>query len=102
MASHVFSLRLFTASALVAAVSFASTSATAQANQRFAQIVVDADTNEVIFEENAQALRRPASITKVMTLYLLFDAIGFNPCFIQFIFWSSPLYLITQFHHGIV
>jgi D-alanyl-D-alanine carboxypeptidase len=47
----------------------------AQANQRFAQIVVDADTHEVIFEENAQALRRPASITKVMTLYLLFDAL---------------------------
>ncbi len=75
MASHVFSLRLFTASAMVAAVSLASTSATAQANQRFAQIVVDADTHEVIFEENAQALRRPASITKVMTLYLLFDAL---------------------------
>ncbi|WP_395777113.1 D-alanyl-D-alanine carboxypeptidase [Aquidulcibacter sp.] len=75
MASHVFSLRLLTASALVAAVSLASTSATAQANQRFAQIVVDADTHEVIFEENAQALRRPASITKVMTLYLLFDAL---------------------------
>lgn len=75
MASHVFSLRLLTASSLVAVVSLASTSATAQANQRFAQIVVDADTHEVIFEENAQALRRPASITKVMTLYLLFDAL---------------------------
>jgi D-alanyl-D-alanine carboxypeptidase (penicillin-binding protein 5/6) len=60
---------------MVAMVSLASTSATAQANQRFAQIVVDADTHEVIFEENAQALRRPASITKVMTLYLLFDAL---------------------------
>ncbi len=75
MASHVFSLRLLTASAMVAMVSLASTSATAQANQRFAQIVVDAETHEVIFEENAQALRRPASITKVMTLYLLFDAL---------------------------
>jgi len=75
MASHVFSLRLLTASSLVAVVSLASTSAVAQANQRFAQIVVDADTHEVIFEENAQALRRPASITKVMTLYLLFDAL---------------------------
>ena len=75
MASHVFSLRLLTASALVAVGSLASTSAVAQANQRFAQIVVDADTHEVIFEENAQALRRPASITKVMTLYLLFDAL---------------------------
>jgi D-alanyl-D-alanine carboxypeptidase len=75
MASHVFSLKLLTASAMVAVVSLASTSASAQANQRFAQIVVDADTHEVIFEENAQALRRPASITKVMTLYLLFDAL---------------------------
>jgi len=75
MASHVFSLRLLTASSLVAVVSLASTSAVAQANQRFAQIVVDADTHEVIFEENAQALRRPASITKVMTLYFLFDAL---------------------------
>ena len=75
MASHVFSLRLLTASSMVAVVSLASTSAVAQANQRFAQIVVDADTHEVIFEENAQALRRPASITKVMTLYLLFDAL---------------------------
>jgi D-alanyl-D-alanine carboxypeptidase len=75
MASHVFSLKLLTASAMVAVVSLASTSAWAQANQRFAQIVVDADTHEVIFEENAQAPRRPASITKVMTLYLLFDAL---------------------------
>ncbi len=75
MASHVFSLKLLAASAMVAVVSLASTSASAQTNQRFAQIVVDADTHEVIFEENAQALRRPASITKVMTLYLLFDAL---------------------------
>ena len=48
---------------------------TARENPRFAQIVVDADTHEVIYEENSQALRRPASITKVMTLYLLFDAL---------------------------
>ena len=75
MASHTFSLRLLAASTLVAAAAMASTPAGAQANSRFAQIVVDADTHEVIFEENAQALRRPASITKVMTLYLLFDAL---------------------------
>jgi len=75
MVSHTFSLRLLAASTMLAMMSLASTSATAQANQRFAQIVVDADSHEVIFEENAQALRRPASITKVMTLYLLFDAL---------------------------
>ncbi|HCP64567.1 MAG TPA: hypothetical protein DIU09_08260 [Hyphomonadaceae bacterium] len=75
MASRSFSLRFIAASTLMAAVSMAYTPAAAQANQRFAQIVVDADTLEVIYEENAQALRRPASITKVMTLYLLFDAL---------------------------
>jgi D-alanyl-D-alanine carboxypeptidase len=47
----------------------------AQADGRSAQIVVDAETNEVLYENNAQASRRPASITKVMTLYLLFDAL---------------------------
>jgi D-alanyl-D-alanine carboxypeptidase len=47
----------------------------AQAGTREAQIVVDAETNEILYENNAQAARRPASITKVMTLYLLFDAL---------------------------
>lgn len=75
MASHTITLRLFAASSMVAAMSLAFSPQAAQANERFAQIVVDADTHEVIFEENAQALRRPASITKVMTLYLLFDAL---------------------------
>jgi D-alanyl-D-alanine carboxypeptidase len=49
--------------------------AQAQTTGREAQIVIDAQTNEVLYENNAQALRRPASITKVMTLYLLFDAL---------------------------
>lgn len=42
---------------------------------RYASIVVDADSGAVIHEENADAPRHPASLTKMMTLYLLFDAI---------------------------
>jgi D-alanyl-D-alanine carboxypeptidase len=38
-----------------------------------AQIVVDGKTGEVMFSENPDAPRYPASITKVMTLFLLFD-----------------------------
>lgn len=38
-----------------------------------AQIVVDAKTGKVLFAENPDAPRHPASITKVMTLYLLFE-----------------------------
>lgn len=41
----------------------------------YADIVIDANTGKVLHEENADALRHPASITKVMTLYLLFEAL---------------------------
>jgi D-alanyl-D-alanine carboxypeptidase len=38
-----------------------------------ASIVVDGNTGSVLEESNADALRHPASLTKVMTLYLLFE-----------------------------
>ncbi|WAC26696.1 D-alanyl-D-alanine carboxypeptidase family protein [Ancylobacter sp. SL191] len=39
----------------------------------YSDIVIDANTGRVLHEENADALRHPASVTKVMTLYLLFE-----------------------------
>ena len=42
-------------------------------NPPTAAMVVDAKTGRVLEAENADALRHPASITKVMTLYLLFE-----------------------------
>lgn len=47
----------------------------AQANPRYASIVIDADTGAVLHESNADASRYPASLTKMMTLYMLFEAI---------------------------
>lgn len=47
----------------------------AQANSRYAAIVVDANTGEVLHESQADASRYPASLTKMMTLYMLFEAI---------------------------
>ena len=41
----------------------------------FAAIVVDAKTGKVLDDENADALRHPASLTKIMTLYMLFEQI---------------------------
>ena len=41
-----------------------------------AAIVVDVGSGEVLFEENAEGLRYPASLTKMMTLYLLFEEIA--------------------------
>ncbi|SDC02398.1 D-alanyl-D-alanine carboxypeptidase [Sphingomonas sp. YR710] len=42
---------------------------------RFAAVLMNPDTNEILFEEQGTAIRHPASITKVMTLYLVFDAL---------------------------
>ena len=42
-------------------------------NPPSASIVVDAKTGKVLDSENPDAIRHPASITKVMTLYLLFE-----------------------------
>lgn len=39
----------------------------------YSDIVIDANTGRVLHEENADSLRHPASVTKVMTLYLLFE-----------------------------
>ncbi len=42
---------------------------------RYGAIVVDAATGEVLHEEQADRRHYPASLTKMMTLYLLFDAV---------------------------
>ena len=41
---------------------------------RFASIVVDGRTGKVLYSASPDAIRYPASLTKMMTLYLLFDA----------------------------
>ncbi|TFH87735.1 D-alanyl-D-alanine carboxypeptidase [Billgrantia azerbaijanica] len=47
----------------------------AHANPRYAAIVVDAESGDVLSAANADATRYPASLTKMMTLYLLFEAL---------------------------
>ena len=37
-----------------------------------AAIIVDANTNNVLYSQSADVLRSPASLTKIMTLYVLF------------------------------
>lgn len=43
--------------------------------QKYAAIVVDARTGATVFEVNSTSPRYPASLTKMMTLYLLFEAL---------------------------
>ncbi len=45
-------------------------------NARYAAIVVDAATGEVLFSRYADSRRYPASITKMMTLYMAFEALS--------------------------
>ncbi len=45
------------------------------AADKFAALVVDANTGRVLYEKNAGNTRYPASLTKMMTLYLTFDAL---------------------------
>ncbi|WP_374596884.1 serine hydrolase [Brevundimonas sp.] len=72
--------RGFLSLALIAGLAFtpAATPPVAQSgdNTRYAAIVVDAETGEVLFARNADARRYPASITKLMTLYLTFESLS--------------------------
>ncbi|MCJ8023976.1 D-alanyl-D-alanine carboxypeptidase [Shinella yambaruensis] len=47
----------------------------AEANPKYSGIVIDAKTGKVLYSEDADALRYPASLTKMMTLYLTFEAL---------------------------
>ncbi len=47
----------------------------ASANSRYAAYVLDANTGKVLFARNADERRYPASLTKMMTIYLIFEAI---------------------------
>ncbi|MDF1609969.1 D-alanyl-D-alanine carboxypeptidase [Hoeflea sp. YIM 152468] len=50
-------------------------SAPAAANSKYAGIVVDAKTGKTLYAHDADELRYPASLTKMMTLYLTFEAL---------------------------
>lgn len=45
-------------------------------NARYSAIVVDAVTGEVFYAAKADSARYPASLTKIMTLYMAFDALA--------------------------
>lgn len=49
--------------------------ALAKAEGRYASIIVDADSLEVLHARQIDATRHPASLTKIMTLYLTFEAL---------------------------
>lgn len=42
---------------------------------KYSAIVIDADTGRVLEQEDSHGIRHPASLTKMMTLYLTFEAV---------------------------
>lgn len=57
----------------VAAVVWGALGAPAHANSKYAAYVVHADSGDVFFDRYSTLRRYPASLTKMMTLYLLFE-----------------------------
>jgi D-alanyl-D-alanine carboxypeptidase len=47
----------------------------AAADDNYAAVVMDARTNEILLDDQADEARFPASLTKMMTLYMLFEAL---------------------------
>lgn len=58
---------------LVAILAMGVAPAVSLANAKFAAMTVDARNGKVLFAENADSIRHPASLTKMMTLYLVFQ-----------------------------
>jgi len=55
--------------------SFAAKKKAPAGNPRYAAVVIDANTGKTLFASNADAQRFPASLTKMMTLYMVFEAL---------------------------
>lgn len=60
---------------LCAWILVAPVDAAASGNPKYGSIVVDADSGQVLSESNADKTLYPASLTKLMTLYLVFEAL---------------------------
>ncbi|MBM3599026.1 MAG: D-alanyl-D-alanine carboxypeptidase [Alphaproteobacteria bacterium] len=62
-------------STILLAIFVLAVSASEAAARRYAAILIDARSGEVLEETNADAITYPASLTKIMTLYMVFEAL---------------------------
>ncbi len=67
--------RLLSAVAVAGLLASAGPAAAQVGSDRYASIVIDAGTGNVLSAVNADEFRYPASLTKMMTLYILFEAL---------------------------
>jgi len=78
-ARHILSaigLGLMTLAITAAPLNQAAAATWATTDAKYAAVVMDASNGEILYAKNADAQRYPASITKIMTLYLTFEALS--------------------------
>ncbi|MBI1244472.1 MAG: D-alanyl-D-alanine carboxypeptidase [Alphaproteobacteria bacterium] len=68
-------VRIVATIALALTANFVAAFFAAPAQARYASIVLDFETGKVLSEQGADERRHPASLTKMMTLYLIFEAL---------------------------
>jgi len=66
---------LFARAAVVLSLSILVLTAASPARANYASLIMDAGTGQVLHEVNGDLSRYPASLTKMMTLYMLFEAL---------------------------
>lgn len=71
--SRVTSVLIYLIGTVLAATISLATIPSAQAAAKFAAITIDAHSGRILFARNSDSLRYPASLTKIMTLYLVFQ-----------------------------
>ena len=72
---YVMRLAVLTGIAVTVAVALNSAAHAQIGSDRYSSIVVDAGTGSVLEQANADAPRHPASLAKLMTLYMVFEAL---------------------------
>nr|WP_240969565.1 D-alanyl-D-alanine carboxypeptidase [Sneathiella limimaris] len=70
-----FVRQALTLSLLLLTILFGTINFASQAEARYASIVMDSRTGQVLFARNADKKLYPASLTKIMTLYMTFEAL---------------------------
>ena len=77
MAVHKLEYRLPRSVRVAALTLFAALAVVGRADaaEKHAVLVIDANTGQTVYQSSADALRHPASLAKMMTLYLVFEQI---------------------------
>lgn len=83
---RLLSLRTALAALALALCAAGAPAAAQVGSDRYAAIVVDAGTGRVLFAHDADQPRHPASLTKMMTAYMVFEAVRANRAR-----WSTPV-----------